>query len=257
MSTYGSSGDHEPPTDPWTDETVRVPPPAPVAQPPVNPVTPAPAGPTVVYPPAAAPQSVPPATYQPAPQPATYQPGQAAYPPQQPAYQPPPPATYQPPAAYQPPPTPYQPQQDYQPGYAQPAYGQQPAYAQPYDEQPQQQWAAPKQRSALVPVLLTLLVVIVVAGISIGIYLLKTRTTTVPETIPAVGTCVKSNGQAYPNAKLNPVDCGVSGSYTVIKEQANTSDKAFCNGVANVNEIFTFTASSSVGQDYVLCLKQN
>ena len=115
----------------------------------------------------------------------------------------------------------------------------------------------PKQRSVVVPVLLTLLVVVVLAAVGIGIYLVKTRTTTVPEAIPSPNTCVIPNGLAYPNTKLNPVDCGVASSYTVLQTFTGSTDKSKCTNVTGVSQVFTFTASGSDGESYVLCLKKN
>jgi hypothetical protein len=240
MSSYGPPAGNDP-RDPWTDETQPVPPGL------ASPMQPAPQ---------------PPQTPQ-------FQPGQAQPQYGQPSYSPAPQYQPEPAPQYQPqqfePQQQYQPQQQYgQPGYGD-AYGQQPAYGQPgygqpgYGQPGYGQPAPAKQRSAVMPVLLTLVVVVVLAAIGVGVYLYANRTTVTAQTAPAVGACVVSNGLAAPNTKLVPSTTGcVAGTFTVLKVFKGSSDATQCTTVATSNRSYFFTADTNPAQDsFVVCMKTN
>ena len=240
MSSYGQPGANDQPIDPWTDETMPVAPPSP---PPASSYRPGQAPPPPYQPSTYQPQQFdPPQQYQ---QPESPQPGygQAGY--QQAGYQQ---AGYEE-AGYG--------QVGYgQQGYGQEGYGQdgygQPGYGQPGYGEPE----ATKRRSAATPILLTMVIVVVLAGLGVGAYLYAHRTTVTPLTEPTIGECVVPSGSGT-DTRLTKATCQQSGSMTVLKVIDKTVDPSMCKTVAGTNETYYFKADSGLATSFVVCLKKN
>ncbi|MEU0084850.1 hypothetical protein [Streptomyces sp. NPDC006274] len=190
------------------------------------------------------------------------QPGPYGQQPQQPGYgypqQPQPGQAQQPGYGHPQQPQPAQPQQ---PGYGHPQQSQpQPGYGYPQQPQaPQQQWGTPPPpppaptRGGLSLKMKFQIAVGVLAAIAFAVFWFLGRD---DADTAKVGDCLKNNGSTI-NPDLQVVDCGgTEAAYTVVSVHDDTTDRAICQGKADIGYYEQTSGRRGSDKSLVLCLNQ-